>query len=140
MDGVDIVRLRHLAITGFTTLAGTRVYRLLLDQGATLPAARVTQVAMTESLHLRGRSGLRVERVQCDYYADTLAAAVALADAAYGDFSAGAPTGLAGWSGSIGSPATQVDLIDPATRHEFYEDEEDGTAIVTQDYYVHYRT
>lgn len=139
MNGADIVRLRHLAIAAVTALVSTRVYGALLQPDATLPAVRVSLVSAAENLHLRGRSGVRVDRVQCDYYATSLSAARAVADAAYGGFVAGAATGLVGWTGSIGSPATMVDLIEPVSRFEAFEAEEQQAYIVTQDYYVHYR-
>jgi hypothetical protein len=136
MNGADIVRARLAAIGEVTALVSTRIYALMLREGVTLPAMRVTVVSTAEGLHLRGMTGVRVERVQVDAYAATLASARAVMDAAFGD---GAASGLAAWSGSIGSPATAVDLIEPLSRSELFEPEELQEAIVSQDFYVRYR-
>lgn len=144
MCGTYIVILRMLAIDALTAIVGTRIYALTLPQGGMLPAVRARQVSAVESLHLRGALGVRTDRVQIDFVADVASAdplgdARAAADAAFGTFAGGVATGLAGWAGSIGSPATTVDLIEPLDRVELYEPPVLREAIVTQDFYVHYR-
>lgn len=146
MTGADIVRMRLAAITAVTAIVGARIYGLELPQAPTFPAILVSSVArVPETLHLRGTTGVIVDRVQVDCYiansnADPLGAARALSDAAYGGFLAGAATGLVGWRGSIGSPETTVDLIEPAFGPvELYVPEEKRQTIVTRDYYVHFR-
>ncbi len=136
MTATDIVIARHRATAAVVALVGTRITALMLAQGATRPTVRVAAVSQVDAMHQRGVVGYRVERVQCDYYAATLAQARAVREAAYG---AGDATGLAGWSGSIGSPATQVDLIEPAGAREWFDPEERQDAIASQDYLVHYR-
>ncbi len=147
MTGTDIVRMRLAALTAVTALVSTRIYALSLPQTPTLPAIRVALVpGVPESMHLRGRTGVVVERVQVDYYVantgtNPLGAARAMAAAVYGDMVGGEATGLTGWSGSIGSPATTVDLIEPASQQvEAGAQDELRQTIVSQDYYVHYRT
>lgn len=139
MTGTDIVVARLLAVSAVTTLVGSRVRALMLAQGDTLPAIRVSLVVDLHDLHLRGGAGVHRERVQVDAYATTLAAARAVADAALGAFAAGVATGLHGWSGSIGSPATVVDRIEALTRVEAFDADERQQCIVTQDFEVQYR-
>ena len=138
--------MRLAAITAVTMLVSTRIYGQMLPQGATFPAIRVSIVpGVPEEMHLRGRFGVKVDRVQVDCYAantvsDPLAAARTISSAAYGDFLSGAATGLVGWSGSIGSPETRVDSIQPAFGPvEAYAPDELKQTIVSQDYYVQYR-
>ena len=141
MTGVDVVVERLGDIAGVTALVGTRIYALILPQSATFPAVLVKNVHLGEDMHLRGMTGVKVERVQVDHYADTgdmLSGARALADAAYG---AGDATGLAAWAGSLGgSPATKVDRIEPLDRVEGFSNfGGKRQAVVSQDYQVQYR-
>jgi hypothetical protein len=146
MNGAEITRTRLLAIAAVTALVSTRVYCALLPQGSRSSAIRVSMVAgIPETLHLRGRSSVLIDRVQLDCYAasdaaDPLGDARALALAAMGDMAGGVATGLLGWCGSLGSPAVHVDLIEPASRpDEVYMPDELRQWVVTQDLYVHYR-
>ena len=103
MNGAEITRTRLLAIAAVTALVSTRVYCALLPQGSRSSAIRVSMVAgIPETLHLRGRSSVLIDRVQLDCYAasdaaDPLGDARALALAAMGDMAGGVATGLLGW-------------------------------------------
>ncbi len=136
MTATDIVIARHRAIAAVVQLVGTRITALMLTQGSDRPAVRVSLVSQVDAMHERGMAGYSVARVQCDYYAPSLAAARAVREAAYGS---GAADGLAGWSGGIGSPATQVDLIEPAGTREWFDAEERRDVIASQDYFVQFR-
>jgi len=147
VTGTDIVRLRLAAVTAVTTVVSSRIYVLMLPQRATLPAIRLTLIpGGPDPLHLRGLVGTVTDRVQVDAFTDAattgdpLETARAIADAVYGEMTGGTATGLAGWAGAIGSPATRVDLIEPAAApiEQFLADEL-RQVVISQDYYVHYR-
>jgi hypothetical protein len=148
MNGVDIVRARIATIAFVAAAVSTRIYSLALPQKPTLPALLVTFVAgPPDSMHLRGPVGVTVDRIQVDVYTDAtlagdpLGTARAIADAIYGSPVNGAMTGLVGWAGSIGSPATTVDVIAPASAPiEMYLAEELRQVVVSQDFYVQYRS
>lgn len=131
MTGVDVVIARHLAQSEVTALIGSRVTAMMLPPKVTLPAVRVRQISRVEPMHERGMVGYAVERIQCDYVATTLDAARQVRDAAR--------EGIAGWAGSIGSPGTVVDCIEPVNGIEWFDAEERQTPVVTQDYFVQYR-
>jgi hypothetical protein len=142
MTSTGIVRARLEALSSVTALVGTRIYETLLPQKPTTPTIRLTPIAgAPEPLHLRGRVGVKRERVQVDCYADSLLSARAVLRAALGDTVNGAATGLLGWSGSIGgSPDTLVDLIEPASSpSELFVADELRQWIVSQDVYVQFR-
>lgn len=146
MNGAEIVRSRALSVAAVTALVSTRVWSVILKQGNTLAAVRVSLVpGAPETMHLRGRSSVIVDRVQVDAYAaiaasDPLGDARAISAALYGDMVGGVATGLNGWAGSIGSPAVMVDLIESASRPiEMFVPDELRQWVVSQDYYVHYR-
>jgi hypothetical protein len=108
MTSTGIVRARLEALSSVTALVGTRIYETLLPQKPTTPTIRLTPIAgAPEPLHLRGRVGVKRERVQVDCYADSLLSARAVLRAALGDTVNGAATGLLGWSGSIGEVRTR---------------------------------
>jgi hypothetical protein len=146
MNGAEIVRYRALAIAAVAALVSTRVYCGLLPQNTRAAAVRISMIAgAPEGLHLRGRTGVVTDRVQVDAYAasdaaDPLGQARALMTALCGDTAGSEPTGLIGWFGSIGSPSTRVDLIEPASQPiEQYQPDELRLWVVSQDMYVHYR-
>lgn len=144
MTVVEAVRARLLSRSEVTTLVGQRVYTLLVPQNnRTWPVIRLQQIGTTEALHLRGVESMMRARVQVDAYADASASTVdpyaqahAVAEAAHGSFSAGVATGLAGWTGTIGSPAFTVACIEPLSQTEMYEADEFRLVRVTQDYWV----
>jgi hypothetical protein len=134
VTAVEVVRTRVLALSAVTSLVGTRVSSVVLPQNETLPAMRVHRVSETESMHLRGVSGLQVARVQVDSYAASLAAALAIDAAARGD---GAGSGLSGFIGTVGEAA--VHGIFPMGVQDMYEkDGQDAFYRVSRDYEVHY--
>jgi hypothetical protein len=142
MTSTGIVRMRLEALASVTDLVGTRIYETLLPQKPTTPTIRLTPIAgAPEPLHLRGRVGVKRERVQVDCYADSLLTARAVMRAVRGDTVGGVATGLIGWSGSIGgSPDTRVDLIEPASSpSETYVADELRQWIVSQDVYLQCR-
>ena len=65
----EVVRARLLASAGVSSLVGTRIYQLLLQQGVTYPAIRVQLISEPRDYHLRGADGSVRSRVQIDAYA-----------------------------------------------------------------------
>lgn len=87
MTPEEAIREHLVDAAAVAALVGTRVYQLVLPQGATLPALRVQLIGTTDFMHLRGGSGvLGRSRIQVDAYAaeasgvDPYAQAQALAD------------------------------------------------------------
>lgn len=144
MTAVDVVCTRASAVSALTALVSTRIWALKLPQSPTLPAVRVSLVSEVTFPHLRGLVTTKQARVQVDAIAregsgvDPRASANAVADAAHGSFSAGAATGLAGWTGEVGSPATRVHEIRPLNRREGYFADDLRQIVVSIDYLVVY--
>lgn len=138
MTGGDLVRARLLALSGVTSLVGTRVWALKLPQSPILPAMVVTNVSDLQDLQLRGTDGLRVTRVQVDAVATTLDGARAVALAAFGTFTAGTATGLLGFRGSVavGSPAPVVHVMRPDLYRETYLADELKQYVASRDWIV----
>lgn len=142
MTPAEAVRSRILEIAAVTTLVGTRVYSNVFPQSPTWPAVRVQDVSQVEDLHLRGAVGIVRGQVQVDVVSGTRSGVSALAEAKavmaaiHGD---GAGSGLNAWSGLLGSPAVQVDLIEPVDYRERYEAEEIKAWMISRDYRAHVR-
>jgi len=145
MNAEGIVRTRLLAIPALTALVEDRIYALILPQNCPMPAVRVQGIDRDDPVHLRGPVGWVSARVQVDHYAyrttngDGLWTAQQCAAAAHGDFSAGTASGLAGWSGWIGSPPVRVDLVKLLDEREEYQAAELDELRIMQDYLVHWR-
>lgn len=135
-DAVATLRDRLLSLTAVTSLVVARVYTGRLPQSFDLPALLLQRVGEVQFGHLRGGATLRMTRVQVTSIAATRAGAVALDAAVEGD---GAGSGLAYWSGSVGSPSVDVRLCEPAGVRESYEAGERRQDRIQRDYRVHHR-
>jgi hypothetical protein len=99
----------------------------------------VTLVSEVGTAHLRGENQVTTSRVQVDAFArevsgvDPYALALAVAQAIQGD---GAGSGLGGWSGEIGSPASRAQGIFQIERRRFYDPDELRVLTISQDYSV----
>jgi hypothetical protein len=128
-------------IVALGTVAGSRVYLLVLPQSPTLPAVRVQLIDDAGFAHLRGGgSDLRKARVQVDAYAreasgtDPYDVASGLADEINGD---DAGSGLSGYRGTVsGMEIQSVAFVD---RQPIYEADELRLVRVRQDFFVWYR-
>lgn len=146
MTILEAVRLRLLAIADLTALVGQRIYVLKFPQHAIWPAVRLQLVSTVEPMQLRGSGGFYRGRVQVDAVAeegdatDPYATARDVLDAAHGDYVGGVSTGLSGWTGSVGSPAADIEAVIPALRIEDYDPDEHRQVRMSQDYFVWMRT
>lgn len=139
---------RMASLAALTALVGNRIYQLKLPQTPTLPAVRVQHVDSVTEAHLRGSGALRHTRVQVDTYAregsgsNPLASATAVAEAIEGDgggSGSAAPSGLAGWRGTLGSPPSiRIDAILKVGSGQDYEAGELRAVRVRQDFMVHW--
>lgn len=142
MTPAEAVRARILEISAVTALVGSRVYSNIFPQSPTWPAVRVQDIGQNEDLHLRGAVGCIRGRVQVDVVSGVRSGVSALSEAKevmaliHGD---GAGSGLNAWTGSLGSPATQVDLIEPVDYRERFEAEEIKAWMISRDYRAHVR-
>ena len=143
MSPEEAVIARLSQIAAVTALVGTRIYMLVLEQQATLPAIRVQMIDDLKDYHHRGGNRNGPARVQVDCWAaassgvDPDAAAQAVAEAINGD---DAGSGLSGWRGTLGSPALTVLGIFRVDRDVMWESDERREVRVRQDYQVHYRS
>jgi len=135
-DAVALARLRILSLAAVSALVSTRVYTGMLPQSVTLPAVLVQFISDAPTSHLRGGNSLRQTRIQVTSVATTRAEATALDAAIAGS---GDGTGLAYWSGGIGSPEVQVRLAEPLGAIEEFVGGELRQFRVIRDYRVHHR-
>lgn len=135
MDVAMAIRVRILSIAGVTALVNSRVWAgPAWPQAPTLPAVKVMVVGGSETMQLKGSSGLRSARVQVDTIASRRDSAVAVDAAIDGD---GGGSGLTGWSGEIGSPAFVVLAIEPVDEpREIFEPEERNQFRLMREYRV----
>jgi len=133
MTPTAAVKARLLMIGAVTALVGTRIYVDKAPQEPDFPLLRLHRISKVESAHLRGSGAAHRARVQVDAIARSLEAATALSDAAHGD---GGGSGLSGWTGEVGSPATRILAILPADDRSDYEGEEVKQWRVSRDYVV----
>lgn len=82
MDFQSGVRARLLTNNTVSGIVGTRVDWMTRPQKAALPAISLQTISDPRTGHLKGFDGARATRVQCDCWAATYAAALALARAA----------------------------------------------------------
>lgn len=75
------LRARLIADGGVAALISARVYPLILPQAPTYPALTYQRISGPRLHHLTGSSGRGVARIQTDSWAETYAAAQALAAA-----------------------------------------------------------
>lgn len=81
MDFQTGVRARLLADATVAAIIGARVDWVERPQKSALPAISLQTISDPRPLHLKGMDGARSTRVQCDCWAATYAAALALARA-----------------------------------------------------------
>lgn len=135
------IALRILSLTGISALVSDRVRVLKLRQGER-SGVRVQQVSENEPFHHRGTVGVLACRVQVDSVApensgvDPYAVANQIDALIKGD---GAGSGLAGFSGAIGSPAFEVLSILPVDVKREYDADAVGIVKVMRDYRVTHR-
>lgn len=67
--------------SGVSTIVGSRVYPLVIPQGAALPAVTYTRISGPLEMSLSGGAGLESVRVQIDAWSTTYASAKSLAAA-----------------------------------------------------------
>lgn len=144
MTPVAATKALIVSFPAFNALAGERAYALKLPQDPVLPAARLQQVSEIVQRHLRGRSSVRVARIQVDVYAqegsgNPYQTAHSVMDAIYGEFDAGVVTGLAGFSGDVGSPPFHIDEIAASSFTETYDPLERRQVIVSRDFFMVFR-
>jgi hypothetical protein len=82
MDFQTGVRSRLLANGDVAAIVGTRIDWVERPQNSALPAISLQTISDPRPLHLKGMDRARSTRVQCDCWAETYAAALALARAA----------------------------------------------------------
>ena len=87
-----------------SALAGTRVYPVILPQGATFPAVTFSAVGGNPNNTLEGQSNLLNTRVQFDSWGQSPATVKSLADAV--------EAAIAGASGFTALPMPQIDGFD----------------------------
>ena len=133
---------RILSLSAVTALVGTKVRVLALRQGERI-GVRVQRVSEFEPMHLRGTSGLISARIQVDSVAPEASQVDPFADAAEIDAAVkgdGAGSGLSGWKGTFGSPATlTVFGIMPMDARPEYDSAARGLVKIMRDYLVIYR-
>ena len=140
---IPALRSRLLAAEAVTDLVGNDVWTLELPQSAEFPAIRLQEISRVMQAHLRGQDALLVSRVQVDSFAkkgagDAYALAWAVADAVAGAFTAGAPTGLAGFRGPLGALEILRCVAGDAT--ERYETANNVNVVrVISEYFVHFK-
>lgn len=131
------IRLRLLSLASVTALVNSRVFTVILPQGVTLPAICVLRVGQLEPIHLRGpiNDAFRA-RVQVNMVAPSKASLDALDLSVHGDGLGSYASGLKGFRGTIGSPAFNVHLIEPAEVGDLYTPGELREFGVRRDYFV----
>lgn len=145
MTPEEAVQSRIAGLPAVIAIAGTRVYLDKLPQSPTYPAVRVFLVTDLGWQHLRGSNGFKRARVQADAYSregsgvDPYAQVASLAAAIDGDGKGSQATGVVGWIGSLGSPAFEVQNIEPIDRTRRYDPVELRVLTMSLEYRVWYR-
>jgi hypothetical protein len=141
----EAICARVAGLTAVIALASTRVYLDKFPQSPTYPAVRVQLVDDADEQHLRGPLGIKRARVQIDHCAhessgsDPYAEAETLAAATKGDGLGTSASGIAGFKGTIGSPAFAIEDCKPVLRTRDYDPAELRVVTIRQDYDVTYR-
>ncbi len=111
-DTESLLYTRLTGHAGLAALVDTRVYPMLLPQGATLPALTYQRISTVQTYSHQGDSGLATVRMQVDCWGATYASAKAVA--------AQVKAALSGYTSSaIGRChlVAERDLYDPETGH-----------------------
>lgn len=137
MTCAEGVRTYLLSLTPVTTLVGQRCWTLRWPQSPTKPAVLVSQISDPRRPHLRGTTGKRSARIQIDVIADTIAAARAVDDAICGTYSAGLPTGLEGFAGTV-SGSFAIQFTESIGYRELYDGDELKQARIVRDWRIDY--
>ncbi len=127
-----------LGLAPVTALVNTRVFTFRFPQSPTKPAVLVSQISDPAIPTLRGTSGTRMNRIQVDVIADTIASARSVDQAILGDYVAGVATGLRGATGSPGGSAGTFYNATEDNYREEYDADELKQARVIRDYRVWY--
>ncbi len=106
MTVAEATRERLLDCPPVTALVSTRVWKDIAPQKPVLPFVRVERIDQSQPIHCRGPVGVDQAVVMVTSVATTKAAAEAIDAAVEGDGLGSNATGLFGWAGSVGSPAT----------------------------------
>lgn len=80
MTAEESLVARLNATPGVTALVGTRIYPMLIPQGAAMPAVTYQRISTVRPGSLRGPVGQADPRIQVNSWADTYGTAKALAD------------------------------------------------------------
>lgn len=137
-------RLRILALSAVTAIAGQRVWVDETPQSPTYPLVLIVNVTDLQGQHLRGPDGVRTARLQTEARVrnidgtDAKAQAVALSDAVHGNGHGTAASGVFGWIGTIGSPSVRVLNVSADERRTLYDAEERRVVRVVRDYLIRY--
>lgn len=140
----EILVDRVAALGPVVAIVGTRVYLDKLPATVTFPAVVVQLVDDLDDYHLRGKNKPQRARVQVDAYAhetsgvDPYAQVTALAEAIDGDGKGSAATGLAGWTGRVGSPPVVIHSCFRTSRLRRYDPDELNLLRMSHDYIVSY--
>ncbi len=114
------------ATSGVTTLAGTRLYPVVLPQKPTLPAATLQRISGPRLKHLSGASGWGMARIQIDAWATTYLAAQQLA--------AAIRTALHGYAGKLTTLEVAITL---ENERDDYDDDLKWFRVI-QDYLINH--
>lgn len=79
-DFATALRARLVADAEVAAVCSTRIYWGIVPQGTTPPYIRMTTISDPRPEHLKGYTGARVTRIQCDCFAATYGAARGLAE------------------------------------------------------------
>lgn len=130
------IRARLLSLATVTALVNQRVFTVILPQGVTLPAIRVSRIGQDEPMHFRGPINMFRARVQVDSVGLTKAQVDAVDAAVQGDGLGSNATGLKGFKGEIGSPPMTIHAIIPADVRDLYDPEELRQYRVSREFFV----
>ena len=130
------IRARLLTLTSVTDLVNQRIFTVILPQGVTLPAIRVSRIGQDEPMHLRGPINAFRARVQVDSVGRTKAEVDAVDAGVQGDGLGSDATGLKGFKGTIGSPPMTIHAILPADVRDLYDPEELRQYKVSREFFV----
>ncbi len=144
----EAIRERIETLSPVVALVGDRVYLDKAPQSTAFPVVVVQLIDDPGAYHLRGPQNPRRARIQVDVYAtetatnggDAYADAAAVADAIHGDGLGPGASGIAGWFGSAGSPALDIQGCFCIDRTRGYEAEDMREVRIRQDFYVDFRS
>lgn len=129
-----ITRLR--AMVTLTAIVGTNIVNQHYTQRPTLPAVLAFEVDAFGGQHLRGADGLTRARIQVECRSESKVTTDAMAAAVHGDGLLWNASGLFGWVGSVGSPATDIVNVEDGGRRSGYDADELRQYWVQRDYII----